>query len=240
MNCHEIDYHIIGSSMQGVLVELDPNETVIAEAGAMSWMDEGIVFEAKMGDGSDVSSSFLKKMVGVGKRSLTGESIFMTHFTNDSHTKKTITFAGSFPGQIVPIDLMRHKEIKCQKDAFLCAAHGTKIDIAFHKKFGAGFFGGEGFVLQRLVGDGNIFLHSGGTVIKKKLQNEKVLVDTGCLVAFTSGIDYSIERSGNLKSMFFGGEGMVLASLEGTGIVYLQTMPFPRLVDRISEAQTSK
>lgn len=235
MQCHEVDYHILGSSMQALLVELDPNETVIAEGGAMAWMDEGINFDTKMGDGSNVSQSLFGKLVNVGKRTLSGEDVFITHFTNASHKKKNVAFTGAFPGQILPIDLKEHGEIKCQKDAFLCAAYGTQLDIAFHKRIGTGFFGGEGFILQRLVGDGNIFLHAGGNIVKKTLNNEKILVDTGCLVAFTNDIDYSIQKSGNLKSMLFGGEGFVLATLEGTGDVYLQTLPFPRLIDVINE-----
>lgn len=235
MLSHEIDYEIIGDDMQVVEVELDPDETVIAEAGAMNWMDNGISFEAKMGDGTELDKSILGKIFGAGKRVITGESIFMTHFTNSDYGKKKIAFAAPYPGKIIDLDLseLPAGEFTCQKDAFLCAALGTKVDITFSKRFGSGLFGGEGFILQRLSGDGKVFVHAGGTVVKKELKNEKLKVDTGCLVGFTSGIDYNIERAGNLKSMIFGGEGLFLATLEGTGTVYLQSLPFSRLADRI-------
>lgn len=233
MKCHEVDYEIIGDDLQAVEVELDPNETVIAEAGAMNWMDDEISFEAKMGDGSNPSEGLMGKLLGAGKRALTGESLFMTHFTNRGGGKKRVAFAAPYPGKIVPVNMGAcGGELLCQKDAFLCAALGTSVGIAFTKKLGAGFFGGEGFVLERLRGDGMAFLHAGGTVVKKELNNELIRVDTGCLVAFTPGIDYSIERV-SLKSMFFGGEGLFLATLRGTGTVYLQSMPFSRLADRI-------
>ena len=235
MLSHEIDYEIIGDDMQVVEVELDPEETVIAEAGAMNWMDNGISFEAKMGDGTEVDKSILGKIFGAGKRAITGESIFMTHFTNKDYGKKKIAFAAPYPGKIIALDLaeMPQSQFTCQKDAFLCAALGTKVDITFSKRFGSGLFGGEGFILQKLSGDGRAFVHAGGTVVKKELKNEKLKVDTGCLVGFTSGIDYSIERAGELKSMLFGGEGLFLATLQGTGTVYLQSLPFSRLADRI-------
>ena len=234
MQCHEVDYKLIGDDMQMVEVELDGGETVVAEAGAMNYMDDGISFEAKMGDGSNADESVLGKLFGAGKRMLTGESLFMTHFTNMIGGKKSVAFAAPYPGKIIPIDLSKTGgELLCQKDAFLCAAYGTKVGIAFTKRFGAGFFGGEGFILQRLQGDGMAFIHVGGTVVKKKLNNESIKVDTGCIAAFTSGIDYDIERSGGLKSMFFGGEGMFLTTLSGTGIVLLQSLPFSRLADRI-------
>lgn len=234
MECHEVDYEIIGSDMQIVEVELDPGETVVAEAGAMNYMEDGITFEAKMGDGSEADSGIFGKLLGAGKRVLTGESIFMTHFTNSGSGKKKVAFAAPYPGKIIPIDMSKMDgELLCQKDAFLCAAHGTKIGIAFTQKLGAGFFGGEGFILQSLKGDGMAFVHTGGTVIKKQLNNETIRVDTGCIAAFTPGIDYSIERSGGLKSMFFGGEGLFLATLSGTGTVLLQSLPFSRMADRI-------
>ena len=234
MQCHEVDYKLIGDDMQVVEVELDGGETVVAEAGAMNYMDDGISFEAKMGDGSNADESVLGKLFGAGKRMLTGESLFMTHFTNMVGGKKSVAFAAPYPGKIIPIDLSKiGGELLCQKDAFLCAAYGTKVGIAFTKRFGAGFFGGEGFILQRLQGDGMAFIHVGGTVVKKKLNNETIKVDTGCIAAFTSGIDYDIERSGGLKSMFFGGEGMFLTTLSGTGTVLLQSLPFSRLADRI-------
>lgn len=239
MRCHKVDYEIIGTDMQALEVELDPGETVVAEAGAMAWMDDSIDFQAKLGDGSDTNSGFVGKLFGAGKRMMSGESLFMTHFTNEGGTKKRITFAAPYPGHIIPVDMSAVSGLKCQKDAFLCAAYGTKLDLAFHKKLGAGFFGGEGFVLQEIIGDGMAFLHAGGTIVKKELQNERLLVDTGSLVAFTDGINYSIDKSGNMKSMLFGGEGLFLVTLQGTGTVYLQTLPFPNLVDRIAESLPS-
>ena len=231
---HELDFKILGESIQMVEIELDPQETVIAEAGAMNYMDEGITFETKMGDGSTPDTGFMGKLMQVGKRALTGESLFMTHFTNRGSGKKTVAFAAPYPGTIVPADLSQcGGELLCQRDAFLCAAMGTQVGIALNKKMGAGFFGGEGFILQRLNGDGLAFLHAGGMVIRKELKGEKLLVDTGCLVAFTNQINYSIERAGNLKSMVFGGEGMFLATLQGHGTVWLQSLPFGRMAARI-------
>ncbi|MBI9089926.1 MAG: TIGR00266 family protein [Desulfobacterium sp.] len=234
MKCHEIDYEIFGNDMQTVEVELDPNETVVAEAGAMNWMEEGISFETKMGDGSQPDKGLFGKLLDSGKRMVTGESLFITHFTNQSNTKSRVAFGAPYPGKIVPLDMAQEGgEILCQKDAFLCAALGTEISIAFTKRLGAGFFGGEGFILQRLKGDGMAFVHGGGTIVKKELNNETIRVDTGCILGFSSGIDYDIQRAGNLKSMFFGGEGLFLATLGGTGTVYLQTLPLSRLADRI-------
>ena len=234
MKCHKVDYKIIGDDIQIVEVELDPGETVIAEAGAMNYMDDGITFEAKMGDGSKPDSGLFGKLMDAGKRAITGESIFLTHFTNSGSGKKSVAFAAPYPGKIIPIDMTKvNGELLCQKDAFLCAALGTEVGIAFTKRLGAGFFGGEGFILQRLNGDGMAFVHAGGTVIKKKLNNDIIRVDTGCIVAFTSGINYDIERAGSLKSMFFGGEGLFLATLSGTGVVLLQSLPFSRMADRI-------
>jgi len=234
MKCHKVDYKIIGDDIQIVEVELDPGETVIAEAGAMNYMDDVITFEAKMGDGSKPDGGLFGKLMDAGKRAITGESIFITHFTNSGSGKKSVAFAAPYPGKIIPIDMTKvNGELLCQKDAFLCAALGTEIGIAFTKRLGAGFFGGEGFILQRLRGDGMAFVHAGGTVIKKNLNNDIIRVDTGCIVAFTSGINYDIERAGGLKSMFFGGEGMFLATLSGTGVVLLQSLPFSRMADRI-------
>ncbi|MFO7818047.1 MAG: TIGR00266 family protein [Desulfovibrionales bacterium] len=236
MQSHEIDYEIYGNDMQVVEVELDPDETVVAEAGAMAWMEDGIAYEAKAGDGSQLSQGFWGKVVGAGKRVLTGESLFMTHFTNQARGKRKVAFAAPYPGKIVPIDLAQFSgKLICQKDAFLCAALGTRLGIEFNRKIGAGFFGGEGFILQKLEGDGKTFIHAGGTVVKKKLQGETLRVDTGCLVAFTSGINYNIQRAGNLKSMLFGGEGLFLATLSGEGTVLLQSLPFSRMADRILE-----
>lgn len=236
MRSHDVDYEILGNEMQIVEIELDPGETVIAEAGGMNYMDDGIVFETKMGDGSEAGGGgFMGLLKNVGKRMLTGESIFMTHFTNRAGSgKKRVAFAAPYPGKIIPLKLSDYGgEILCEKDAFLCAAFGTNVGIAFQKKFGAGLFGGEGFILQRLKGDGLGFIHAGGTIVKKELRGETMRVDTGCLVAMTSGIQYDIERAGNLKSMFFGGEGLFLTTLRGHGTVWLQSLPFSRLADRI-------
>jgi len=235
MRCHEVDYKIIGDDMQMVEVELDPAETVVAEAGAMTYMEDGISFEAKMGDGSEPEQGIFGKLLGAGKRALTGESIFMTHFSNTGSGKQHVAFAAPYPGKIIPLDLAQitGNQILCQKDSFLCAASGTSIGIAFQKRLGAGFFGGEGFVLQRLQGDGMAFVHACGTIIEKQLNNETLRIDTGCIVAFESGIQYDIERAGSLKSMFFGGEGLFLTTLKGSGRVWLQSLPFSRLADRI-------
>jgi len=238
MQCHEVDYEIFGDDMQIVEVELDPGETVIAEAGAMNYMEDGITFESKMGDGATPTSGMMGALLNVGKRVLTGESIFLTHFTNRGQGKKRVSFAAPYPGRIVPMDMAElGGELICQKDAFLCAAFGTRTDIAFQKRLGVGFFGGEGFILQRLHGDGMAFVHAGGTLIRRTLAAGEVLrVDTGCIAAFTSGVDYDIERAGNLKSMVFGGEGLFLATLRGPGTVFLQSLPFSRLADRVLQA----
>jgi uncharacterized protein (TIGR00266 family) len=234
MKCHEIDYEIIGDDMQLVEIELDPGETVIAEAGAMNYIDQGITFEALMGDGSKPEGGIFDKLLDAGKRVLTGESIFMTHFTNNGVDKRRAAFASPYPGKIISINMAEAgEELICQKDAFLCAALGTEVSIAFNRKLGSGFFGGEGFILQKLRGDGMAFVHACGTIIKKELNNETLRVDTGCLVAFSPGVDYDIQRAGNLKSMFFAGEGIFLTTLSGTGTVYLQSLPFSRLADRI-------
>jgi uncharacterized protein (TIGR00266 family) len=235
MRSHELDYEIMGDDIQIVEIELDPGEVVVAEAGAMNYMEDDITFEARMGDGTEAGSGIMGKLLGAGKRALTGESIFMTHFKHSgSSGKRRVAFAAPYPGKIIAVNLADiGGELLCQKDAFLCAAHGTEVSIAFNKKFGTGLFGGEGFILQRLRGDGLVFIHAGGTVIKKELKGEALRIDTGCIVAFQPNIDYSIEKAGNLKSMVFGGEGMFLATLRGTGTVMLQSMPFSRLADRI-------
>lgn len=231
---HAVDYEIIGNEMQIVEVELDPAETVIAEAGAMNYMDSDIQFETKMGDGSAPTGGFGGILKTIGKRVLTGESIFMTHFTNRGMGKKRVAFGAPYPGKIIPMNLTEMGgEIICQKDAFLCAAYGTSVGIAFNKRIGVGLFGGEGFIMQRLRGDGLAFIHAGGTIIKRELKGEKLLVDTGCLVALTPSVQYDIERVGGLKSMFFGGEGLFFATLQGHGTVWLQSLPFSRLADRI-------
>ncbi len=236
MQSHEVDYEIFGNDMQVVEVELDRGETIIAEAGAMNWMEDDIVYEAKMGDGSKSDEGLMGKLLSAGKRALSGESLFLTHFTNTSNSKRRVAFAAPYPGHILPIDLAQMGgELLCQKDAFLCAALGTELDIAFSRRLGTGFFGGEGFILQHLRGDGMAFVHAGGAVVKKELNNEVLRVDTGCLVAFSSSVDYNIEMVKGLKSMFFGGEGLFLATLQGTGTIYLQSLPFSRLADRIIE-----
>ena len=236
MQSHEVDYEIFGNDMQVVEVELDRGETIIAEAGAMNWMEDDIVYEAKMGDGSSQDEGLMGKLLSAGKRALSGESLFLTHFTNTSTSKRRVAFAAPYPGHILPIDLAQMGgELLCQKDAFLCAALGTELDIAFSRRLGTGFFGGEGFILQHLRGDGMAFVHAGGAVVKKEINNEVLRVDTGCLVAFSSSVDYNIEMVKGLKSMFFGGEGLFLATLQGTGTVYLQSLPFSRLADRIIE-----
>ena len=227
MKCHEVDYNIIGDDIQLVEIELDPGETVVAEAGAMNYMDDGIVFEAKMGDGSRPDDGVFSKLLNVGKRVLTGESLFITHFTNAGYGKRRVAFAAPYPGKIIPVDMANvNGELFCQKDAFLCAALGTELEIAFAQRLGSGFFGGEGFILQRLRGDGMAFVHADGTVVKKQLNKALVRVDTGCLVAFTGGIDYKIERAGGLKSMFFGDEGLFLTTLAAPEPFCSRASPF--------------
>ena len=237
MKSHEIDYQVIGDDLQFVEVELDPSETVIAEAGMMMYMEDGITFEARMGDGSQPKGGFLDTLIGAGKRVITGESLFITHFTNSGQGKKHVAFGAPYPGKIIAIDLDEAKgELICQKGAFLCAAFGTGMDIVFTKRFGAGLFGGEGFILQLLRGDGMVFIHAGGTIVERMLNNEKLLVDTGCIVAFEKTVDYDIQQAGGLRSMLFGGEGIFLATLQGTGRVWLQSLPFSRLADRVLQA----
>jgi uncharacterized protein (AIM24 family) len=200
----------------------------------MNWMEDGITFEAKMADGSRPDQGLMGKLLDVGKRAVTGEALFMTHFTNEGYGKKRAAFGAPYPGKIIPLDMASMGgELICQKDAFLCAALGTRVTIAFNKRFGAGFFGGEGFILQKLKGDGLAFIHAGGMVVEKQLKGETLRVDTGCIVGFSPAIDYDIQRAGNLKSMFFGGEGIFLATLSGHGRVFLQSLPFSRLADRI-------
>jgi uncharacterized protein (TIGR00266 family) len=231
---HEIDYRIWGDDLQFVEVELDPGETVIAEAGAMMYMEDGVAFETKMGDGSKPAGGVLTALIGAGKRAITGESLFITHFTNRSSAKKRVAFGAPYPGKIIGIDLDEaNGELLCQKDAFLAAALGTELSIAFNRRLGAGLFGGEGFILQRMRGDGNVFIHAGGTILERRLNGERLLVDTGCIAAFESTIQYDIQRAGGLLSQIFGGEGLFLATLQGTGRVWLQSLPFSRLADRI-------
>lgn len=234
-SAHEIDFEIFGDDLQFVEIELDPGETAIAEAGAMMYMDSGIEMTTIFGDGSRESAGIMDKIFGAGKRILTGESLFMTAFTNNGSGKKRVAFGAPYPGKIIPVDLseMGH-ELICQKDAFLCAAKGVSVGIAFQKKIGAGLFGGEGFILERLQGDGLVFVHAGGTIIEKQLEPlEKVKIDTGCIAAMQSGVSYDIEFVGGLKTAFFGGEGLFFANLTGPGKIWLQSLPFSRLADRI-------
>lgn len=236
MRSHEIDYQIIGDDIQIVEVELDPNETVIAEAGSMLFMEEGIHFETKLGDGSEPDKGFLGKVFQAGSRLLTGESLFMTHFTNRGYGKRKVAFAAPYPGTIIPVDLQKIQgnAIIVQKDGFLCAAMGTSMKMHFNQRIGSGLFGGEGFILQRIQGDGLAFIHAGGVVIERQLNNETLRIDTGCVVAYEPTLSFDIQRAGNLKSMVFGGEGIFLATLRGTGRCWIQSMPISKLVDRLS------
>jgi len=235
MQSHEIDYKIIGHDVQLVEVELDPGETVIAEAGAMLYMEDGIDFTTRMGDGSNPSAGLFDKLLAAGSRVITGESLFLTHFTNKSWGKKRVAFSAPYPGTIIPLNLMNFGgRVIVQKDAFLCAALGTKLSIIFNRRLGAGFFGGEGFILQQLQGDGKAFIHAGGTVIERQLNNELLRVDTGCIVGFETTVDYDIQQAGGLRSMVFGGEGLFLATLRGTGKVWLQSMPIRKLIAQLS------
>lgn len=235
MRSHEIDYKIIGDDIQLVEVELDPAETVIAEAGAMLYMEDGISFETKMGDGSNPGGGFFDKLMSAGARIITGESLFLTHFTNQGFGKKKVAFSAPYPGTILAVDLQQMGgSLIVQKDAFLCAALGTKISVRFNKKLGTGLFGGEGFIMQELQGDGKAFIHAGGTVIERTLHNEVLRIDTGCVVGFEPSIDFDIEKAGNLRSMVFGGEGLFLATLRGTGRVWIQSMPIRKLIAQLS------
>jgi uncharacterized protein (TIGR00266 family) len=236
MNAHEIDYEIHGEEMQYVEIELDPQEGVVAESGSFMMMETGIKMDTIFGDGSGQSESILGKIFSAGKRILTGESLFMTVFHNDGQGKKKISFASPYPGKIIPIDLESFGgKFICQKDAFLCAAKGVSIGIEFSKKLGRGMFGGEGFIMQKLEGDGLSFLHVGGTVAKKELAaGESLKIDTGCLVGFTQGVNYDIEFVGGIKNTIFGGEGLFFATVQGPGTVYIQSLPFSRLAGRIA------
>lgn len=235
MRSHDLDYRILGDDIQLVEIELDPRETVIAEAGSMMYMDNEVRFETKMGDGSDPNQNLMGKLLSAGTRVLTGESLFVTHFTNHGPGKQKVAFAAPYPGKIIPIDLGNlGGTLIVQKDGFLCAAKGTKISITLNRRIGSGLVGGEGFILQKLEGDGKTFMHAGGTVIERRLSNETLKIDTGCIVAYTPGVDFNIEASGNLRSMIFGGEGIFLATLRGTGTVWLQSMPIRKLIQAIS------
>jgi len=235
MNSHEVDYKIIGDDLQMVEIELDPNEAVIAEAGTMLYMEQDIDFQTKMGDGSNPNEGLFDKLLKGAGRMIAGESLFLTHFTNRGYGKSHVAFAAPYPGSIIPIELPQYGgRIIVQRDAFLCAAMGTKVSITFNRRLGAGFFGGEGFILETIEGDGRAFIHAGGTIIERQLNGEMLRVDTGCVVAFTSGIDFDIQQAGGLKSMVFGGEGMFLATLRGHGKVWLQSMPVSKLIRELS------
>lgn len=235
MRAHEIDYQIYGEEMQYVEIELDPQEIVVAESGSFMMMEDGIQMQTIFGDGSQEQQGIFGKLLSAGKRVLTGESLFMTAYINQQYGKKKVYFASPYPGKIVPIDLTKYGgKFICQKDAFLCAAKGVAVGIEFSKKLGRGLFGGEGFIMQKLEGDGMAFVHSGGTLARKELAAGEVLkVDTGCIVGFTKDVDYDIEFIGGIKNSIFGGEGLFFATLRGPGVVYIQSLPFSRLADRI-------
>ncbi|MEI6410247.1 MAG: TIGR00266 family protein [Bacteroidota bacterium] len=239
---HEIDYKIHGEEMQCVEVELDPNETVIAESGSFMFMDDGIEMATVFGDGSGRSDSFFGKLMTAGKRLLTGESLFITTFTNTVPGKQRVAFAAPYAGKIVPLDLsLLDGKVICQKDAFLCAAKGVQIGIEFQRKLGTGLFGGEGFIMQKLEGDGMAFVHAGGYILERDLGVGEILkVDTGCIVAFTSRVNYDIQFVKGIRNMVFGGEGLFFAELRGPGKVWLQSLPVSRLAARIIQYGTYK
>ncbi|MCE2788277.1 MAG: TIGR00266 family protein [Saprospiraceae bacterium] len=234
-NAHEIDFRILGEEMQMVEIELDPGETVIAEPGGMLMMDDSIDMQTIFGDGAQENQGFMGKLMGAGKRLLTGENLFMTAYTQTGVGKGRISFASPYPGKIIPVDLTQYEgKLICQKDAFLCAAKGTMVGIEFSRKLGRGFFGGEGFIMQKLEGDGMAFIHAGGYIIEKELRaGERLRVDTGCLVAFTRNVDYDIVFVKGIKNALFGGEGLFFATLTGPGKVWIQSLPFSRLADRV-------
>jgi uncharacterized protein (TIGR00266 family) len=239
---HEIDHRIFGEEMQYVELELDPNESAIAEPGAFMMMDDGISMETIFGDGSQQQSGgLLGKLLNAGKRVLVGESLFMTAFTNTGQGKKRVSFASPYPGKIIPLNLQQlGNRIICQKDAFLCAAKGVSVGIEFQRKLGAGLFGGEGFIMEKLEGDGMAFLHAGGHVLQRDLQPGQLLkVDTGCIVGFTGTVNYDIQFIGGIKNSIFGGEGLFFATLRGPGTVWIQTLPISRLAGRVLQYATT-
>ncbi len=240
---HEIDYKIYGEELQFVEIELDPNETAIAESGSFLMMDSDIQMETIFGDGSQQQSTGLMgKLLSAGKRLLTGESLFMTAFTNAGHGKKRVSFAAPYTGKIIPLDLSAYNgKIIAQKDAFLCAAKGVSVGIEFQRRLGTGIFGGEGFIMQKLEGDGMCFVHAGGYVVERELKAGEVLkIDTGCVVAYTSGIDFDIEFIKGIKNWMFGGEGLFFAKLQGPGKVWIQSLPISRLAGRLMQYSTVK
>lgn len=232
---HEIDYFLKGEEMQMVEIELDPQETVIAESGSFMYMDGGIEMQTIFGDGSNANQGFLGKLMGAGKRMLVGESLFMTAFTNQGHGKQRVAFAAPYAGKIVPLNLAQlGGKIICQKDAFLCAAKGVSVGIEFQRKLGTGLFGGEGFIMEKLEGDGMAFVHAGGYVHERQLApGESLRIDTGCIVGFTGGVNYDIQFVKGVKNAIFGGEGLFFAVLQGPGTVWLQSLPVSRLASRI-------
>ncbi|MEK4630114.1 MAG: TIGR00266 family protein [Solibacillus sp.] len=238
MKNHEIDYVLHGDDMQFVEVELDPQETVVAEAGSLMMMDDQIRMETIFGDGAAGSGGLMSKLMGAGKRLITGESLFMTTFTNTGGGKRKVYFAAPYPGKIIPMDLSQlNGKIICQKDAFLAAAKGVSVGVEFQRKLSAGFFGGEGFIMQKLEGDGMAFVHAGGTIYERKLlPGETLRIDTGCLVAMTQDIRYDIEMVKGVKTALFGGEGLFFATLSGPGTVWVQSLPFSRLASRVFAA----
>jgi len=239
---HEIDYKIYGEEMQYVEVELDPNETAVAESGSFMFMDDGIQMQTIFGDGASQQGGLLGKLMSAGKRILTGESLFMTAFTNIGQGKKRVSFASPYPGKIIAVDLMdMGGRLICQKDSFLCAAKGVTIGIEFQRRLGTGLFGGEGFIMQKLEGDGLAFMHAGGHVFERTLQAGELLkIDTGCIVAYTQQIEFDIQFIGGIKNSIFGGEGLFFATLRGPGKVWLQTLPISRLASRILSFGTVK
>jgi uncharacterized protein (TIGR00266 family) len=236
----EIDFKIIGSEMQFVEIELDPGESVVAEAGAMMYKEPSIRMEAVFGDGShnDNQGGFMGKLMGAGKRLLTGESLFMTLFTHTGQGKARAAFGAPYPGNIIPVKLTDvNGTLICQKDCFLCAARGVSIGIAFQRRILTGLFGGEGFIMQKLEGDGQVFMHAGGTIVEKQLGSGEVIhIDTGCVVAYEASVDFNIEQAGNIKTALFGGEGLFFAVLRGPGKIWLQSLPFSRLAGRMLQA----
>ena len=241
MISHEVDYKIIGEDIQFVEIELDPGETVIAEAGTMVYMEQGITYDVKMGDGSSPNRGLMDTLLSAGSRLITGESLFITHFTNNGVSKSRVAFAAPYPGTIIPVDLRQiRNSLIVQKDGFLCAAFGTKLTVTLNRKIGSGLLGGEGFILQKLEGDGKAFIHAGGTVIERNLTNQTLRIDTGCVVAYEPQLDFNVETTGSLKSMVFGGEGLFLATIHGTGKVWLQSMPIRKLIRALSPVSRNR
>ncbi|MEY3285914.1 MAG: hypothetical protein RL500_644 [Pseudomonadota bacterium] len=238
MGMDVVDFEIKGSEMQLVEVELDPGEAAVGEAGSMMFMEEGIAMDTVFGDGNQQQTGFFGKLLGAGKRLITGESLFTTVYTNQATVKRRVAFAAPYPGKILPMDLKQHGGMLiCQKDSFLCAARGVSLGIHFQQKMSVGFFGGEGFIMQRLEGDGLAFVHAGGTVVRRELQpGQTLMIDTGCVVAYTPNVNFEIQYVGKIKTALFGGEGLFFAKMTGPGTVWLQSIPFSRLASRIFAA----